>query len=190
MSRALPRLRRLSDHLTSLWIVSTDDVLILPDLPHLRTFRCHFQISLHSDPAKLAEHQAHVTTFRDAWLPNLPTDLEQLVLYIEYGDETLPCAQSMPLWGFEPALARFPRLKKLTIYFPTIPGTLEGATTAAAACFPAAHGRGILSISVGSWDLEWWATCVHLIVNVRMLRLPLTIHSRESDLYGYLRDSC
>ncbi|KAI0760211.1 hypothetical protein C8Q74DRAFT_209489 [Fomes fomentarius] len=152
----------------NLTLMSTDDVLILPDLPDLRTFRCHFQISLHSDPAKLAEHQAYVTTFRDAWLPNLPTDLEQLVLYIEYGHETPPCAQSMPLWGFEPALARFPRLKKLTIYFPTIPGTLEGATTAVAACFPAAHARGILSISVGSWDLE----------------------CRESDLYGYLRDSC
>ncbi|RPD75528.1 hypothetical protein L226DRAFT_462164 [Lentinus tigrinus ALCF2SS1-7] len=146
-----------------------DDYLVLPKLPSLQIFRYHPGVPLLSPPDDLPGKQALVAPFRDSWIPHLPSDLEELVLYIPYGDkDNAPGATTMPLWGLDTSLARFRRLKKLTICFPDIPGgvTLESAVAAAAVCFPGAHARGVLDISVRVWALE----------------------CREWDIYGYLRE--
>ena len=94
--------------------------------------------------------------FRDFWIPNLPDDLDRLILYISYGDPSLhPSAATMPLWGLEKAFARFPFMSKLTICFPDIPVTLSDALTVSAVCFPEAHAKGILEVTVRDWDMEW-----------------------------------
>ncbi|KAI0720674.1 hypothetical protein C8T65DRAFT_632387 [Cerioporus squamosus] len=143
---------------------SKDDYLVLPQLPSLQVFRYHPSVALLAPPADLPSQQALVAPFRDSWIPHLPSDLEELILYIKYSDtdaaaDLTPGATTMPLWGVDASLARFRRLKKLTICFPDVPEcvTLERALAAAA---------GILDVSLRVWALE----------------------CREWDIYGYLRD--
>ncbi|TFK88485.1 hypothetical protein K466DRAFT_547043 [Polyporus arcularius HHB13444] len=150
-----------------------DDYLILSGLPSLQVFRYHPWVPLLAPPTDLPSQQAQVVHFRDSWIPHLPSDLEELVLYIKYVDtdsaaDLTPGAETMPLWGLDASLARFRRLKKLTICFPDVPScvTLERAVAAAAVCFPKAHAKGILDVSLRSWALE----------------------CRDWDIYGYLRD--
>ena len=124
----------------------------------MQVFRYHPGVPLLTPPDDLPGKKALVVPFRESWIPHLPSDLEELVLYIPYGDKDLaPGATTMPLWGLDVSLARFRRLKKLTLCFPEFPEgvTLESAKAAAVVCFPRAHARGTLDLSVRAWALEW-----------------------------------
>ncbi|KAI0716502.1 hypothetical protein C8Q76DRAFT_767598 [Earliella scabrosa] len=145
-----------------------DDHLLLPDLPSLKVLRYHLAAPLLTPAEQCEADRATLATFRDLWVPHLPVDLERLVLYIVHGAVREAGPATMPLLGLEPAFARFTRLQKLEVIYPHIPCAMDVVVKNTAACFPAAHAKGILDVSVIQWDLE----------------------CRESDLYAYLRDDC
>ncbi|EJF57934.1 hypothetical protein BD309DRAFT_974936 [Dichomitus squalens] len=148
-----------------------DDYLVLPQLPSLKVFRYHLEISLFCRPADLSLQRAVFASFKESWLPHLPMDLEQLIMYLTYPeveDGIVPAANTSALWGLESALARFPRLKKLSLIFPELPCDMKTAISAAAVCFPTHYNRGVLEVDVRDFALE----------------------CRDFDIYGYLRECC
>ena len=132
-----------------------DDHLLLPDLPSLKVLRYHLAAPLLTPAEQCEADRATLATFRDLWVPHLPVDLERLVLYIVHGAVREAGPATMPLLGLEPAFARFTRLKKLEVIYPHIPCAMDVVVKNTAACFPAAHAKGILDVSVIQWDLEW-----------------------------------
>ncbi|KAI1786743.1 hypothetical protein LXA43DRAFT_757701 [Ganoderma leucocontextum] len=145
-----------------------DDYLVLPQLPSLQVFRYHTCVPFLCSPAKLSDHEATFAPFKDSWILHLPADLEQLIIYLPYGEPVLPPGpNSTVLWELESALqARFRVLKKLSFIFPELPCDLASVAAAAAACFPTFHERGVLEVTVRNWELE----------------------CREWNIYGYLHD--
>lgn len=102
------------------------------------------------------------STFRTDFLPNLPEDLAELILYVRWGFDDAsvalaPGEGAVAMWGLErPLLARLPRLRWLTLNVPAVPcDDAAAALAAAAVCFPRAHALGVLRVSVVVWELEW-----------------------------------
>ena len=135
---------------------------MLSQLSSLKVFRYQIGVSLFCCPADLSHQQAVFAPFKESWLPNLPADLEQLIMYLTYPeveDGVTPTATTSALWGLETALARFPRLTKLSLIFPELPCDMENAVAAAAACFSTYYKRGALEVDVRNFALEWCVWC-------------------------------
>ncbi|KAH9941632.1 uncharacterized protein BXZ73DRAFT_74844 [Epithele typhae] len=167
-----------------------DAHLALPHLPRLQTFRYSAGVSLLAPPSEMhAQRMQFASFFRD-FLPLLPADLQELVLYVQWSDDEgvphprshshgpshgagaaralVPGEATMPMWGADaPTMERLKWLKWLTLCMPAVPeGDVGRATAEAAKCFPKAHAHAAFRVSVVVWELE----------------------CREHDIYDYLSD--
>ena len=170
-----------------------DNHLALHYLPRLQTFRYCPGVALLAPPDVIHKQRALFATFPADYLPLLPEDLHELVLYVQWGaDEDAACLppneDSLVMWGADSAMMkRLRRLKKLTLCVPSLPGDEAEALAVAGVCFPRAHALGVLRIDVVVWELEWYVGLVYRS-RLRNATDSSLLRSREYDIYHYLRD--